>query len=451
MQQPNQTPHPQQTTKEKVLKMDIKKNNNQKVQYFFEVSSNELETQLANAYEKIKTKVEIKGFRKGHVPRKIFENRFGKDNLYSDALENIVHTKYQEVLQKKDFESIGMPQVIDLDEKRIKDNQNFTFGLEFIIKPKFTLKKYLGLKIKKDDLEVKDFEVEEKINSLLEKQATLEPKTQNDSLELTDTAIFDFEGFVDDKPFEGGAAKNFNLEIGSGQFVPGFEDQMLGMKQGQTKDINITFPSDYNQKKLANQKVLFKVTLHQIKTKKLPQLTDNLVKSLKLANVSTVAELKNNTKQTLLEQKKHKDKENVKKQIIEQLVKNSELQIPQEIISQEQTHLQKEFEAQLKQQNLTLEQYKQYLGIGDENMEKEFKQQAQKNLQYQLIMEQVASQEKLTISTEKIEQQYQKLSNYYKVPVNQIKQNLPEKNLQHSLLMDEALKLVINKAVVVAK
>ncbi|PWV43905.1 MAG: trigger factor ['Brassica napus' phytoplasma] len=428
--------------------MEIKKINDQKVQYFFEVSSKELETQLASAYEKIKPKVEIKGFRKGHVPRKIFENRFGKDNLYSDALENIVQTKYQEVLQKKDFESMGMPQVIDLDEKKLKDNQNFTFGLEFIVKPKVTLKKYLGLEITKDDLEVTDYEVEEKINSLLEKQTTLESKTQNDFLELTDIAIFDFEGFVDDKPFEGGTAKDFSLEIGSGQFVPGFEDQMLGMKQGQTKDINITFPSDYHQKRLVNQKAVFKVTLHQIKTKKIPQLTDNLVKSLKLVNASTVEELKNNTKQTLLAQKKHKDKENVEKQVIEQLVKNSELEIPQEIVSQEQIRLQKEFEAQLKQQNLTLEQYKQYLGIDDEKMEKEFSQQAQKNIQYQLIMEQVAAQEKLTISQEKIEQKYQNLSNHYKVPVNQIKQNLPEKNLKHSLLMGEALELVINKAVV---
>ncbi|WP_252861542.1 hypothetical protein [New Jersey aster yellows phytoplasma] len=176
-----------------------------------------------------------------------------------------------------------------------------------------------------------------------------------------------------------------------------------------------------------------------------------MVKLLKLANVSTVEELKNNTKKTLLDQKKHKEKENIKKQVIEQLVKNSELQIPQEIISQEKTHLQKEFEKQLKQQNLTLEQYKQYLGIGDEKMEKEFNQQAQKNLQYRLIIEQVAFQEKLTISKEKIEQQYKNLSNHYKVPVNQIKQNLPEKNLQHSLLMDEALDLVINKAVVVTK
>lgn len=428
--------------------MEIKKINDQKVQYFFEVSSKELETQLASAYEKIKPKVEIKGFRKGHVPRKIFENRFGKDNLYSDALENIVQTKYQEVLQKKDFESMGMPQVIDLDEKKLKDNQNFTFGLEFIVKPKVTLKKYLGLEITKDDLEVTDYEVEEKINSLLEKQTTLESKTQNDFLELTDIAIFDFEGFVDDKPFEGGTAKDFSLEIGSGQFVPGFEDQMLGMKQGQTKDINITFPSDYHQKSLVNQKAVFKVTLHQIKTKKIPQLTDNLVKSLKLVNASTVEELKNNTKQTLLAQKKHKEKENVEKQVIEQLVKNSELEIPQEIVSQEQIRLQKEFEAQLKQQNLTLEQYKQYLGIDDEKMEKEFSQQAQKNIEYQLIMEQVAAQEKLTISQEKIEQKYQNLSNHYKVPVNQIKQNLPEKNLKHSLLMGEALELVINKAVV---
>ncbi|ABC65451.1 trigger factor, PPIase [Aster yellows witches'-broom phytoplasma AYWB] len=431
--------------------MKIKKINNQKVQYFFKVSSKELETQLSSAYEKIKSKVEIKGFRKGHVPRKIFENHFGKNNLYSDALENIVQTKYQEILQKKDFESMGMPQVIDLNEKKLKDNQNFTFGLEFIVKPKVILKKYLGLEITKDELEVKDCEVEEKINSLLEKQATLESKTQNNSLELTDTAVFDFEGFVDEKPFEGGTAKNFSLKIGSGQFLPGFEDQMLGMKQGQNKDINITFPSDYHQKKLANKKVIFKVTLHQIKTKKIPQLTDNLVKLLKLANVSTVEELKNNTKKTLLDQKKHKEKENIKKQVIEQLVKNSELQIPQEIISQEKTHLQKEFEKQLKQQNLTLEQYKQYLGIGDEKMEKEFNQQAQKNLQYRLIIEQVAFQEKLTISKEKIEQQYKNLSNHYKVPVNQIKQNLPEKNLQHSLLMDEALDLVINKAVVVTK
>jgi trigger factor len=431
--------------------MEIKKINDQKVQYFFEVSSKELETYLASAYEQIKPKVEIKGFRKGHVPRKLFENRFGKDNLYYDALENIVQMKYQEVLHKKNFESMGIPQLIHLDEQKFKDNQNFTFGLEFIVKPKVTLKKYLGLEIIKSTLEVKDFEVEEKINSLLEKQSTLEPKTPNASLELKDTAIFDFEGFIDGKHFDGGIAKDFSLVIGSGQFVPGFEDQMLGMKRGQIKYINITFPSDYHQKSLANQKSVFKVTLHQIKNKKLPQLTDNLVKSLKFANVSTVEELKNNIKQTLLSQKKQKDKENIEKQVIEELFKNSELQIPQEIIVQEQTRLQKEFEEQLKQQNLTSEQYKKYLGIDDKKMEIEFMQQAQKKLKYQLIMEQIASQEKITISQEKIEQKYQHLSNHYKVPVTQIKQTLTKKNLQHSLLMDAALELVINKVVVVNK
>ncbi|WP_349401841.1 trigger factor [Candidatus Phytoplasma solani] len=426
--------------------MEIKKVNDEKIQYCFEVSTLELEQHLALAYDKIKHKVEIKGFRKGHVPRKIFETRFGKDDLYANALEGIVQNRYKDILEKKDFESIGIPKIVDLKEKKFKKKQDFTFSLEFNVKPKVILGSYLGLKINKENLEVKDEEITAKINTLFDSKVELISKSI-DVLEKEDTAIFDFQGLLDGNPFEGGTAKNFNLEIGSKQFVPGFEEQMIGMKKGETKNIEITFPSDYNQKKLSNQKVIFKVTLHEIKTKQKIELTDEMIVSLQYSEIKTLEELKNKIKEDLLKQKKKQHDIKMEKEVIDQITKNTQLTIPQDIIEEEKKHLQNEFQLKLQKQNLTLEQYQKYLGITKETMEKDWQEQAKKYLEYQLIMEQIALEQNIIISPEQIEKCYQQLSQINQLPLEKIKNNLKPQSLKKSLLLDEALKLVMKSVV----
>ncbi|MBS2126555.1 trigger factor ['Fragaria x ananassa' phyllody phytoplasma] len=426
--------------------MKIKKVNDQKIQYFFKVSTPELEENLTLAYEKIKSKIKIKGFRKGYVPRNIFEIRFGKNDLYFQALEIIVQQKYQEALTKKKFENMGIPQMIALEEKKFKEKQDFTFGLEFMIKPKVVLGKYLGLTIKQSNLNINDNEIATKINSLIDRKSTLEPKS-TDLLEKKDTAIFDFEGFVNNKPFEGGKGQNYSLEIGSSQFVPGFEEQMLGMKRGEKKDIEIIFPNTYHQKDLANQKAIFKITLHDIKIKKMPKLNDDLVKTLQYPKINTLEQLRNHIKQELLKERKKENDENLKKEVINQIVSQTKLEISTEIVTQEQNRLKSEFELQLKKQNLNLEQYQQYLGITKEKMEAEWYEQTRKNLEYQLIMEQIALEEKITISEEKLEKYYLVLNQNHKIPVEQIKKNVNPQTLKNSLLIEEAWKLVLQSVI----
>ncbi|CCP88689.1 trigger factor [Candidatus Phytoplasma solani] len=283
---------------------------------------------------------------------------------------------------------------------------------------------------------------------MLDSKATLEPKT-TDLLELGDTAIFDFEGTIDGKPFAGGNAKNFSLEIGSGQFIPGFEEQMKGMKKGETKDLEVIFPSEYHQKDLANQKTNFKVTLHEIKSKQKPELTLDFIASLQMSAVHTLQDLQNKIKEELLEQKTKIHDQNVSKQVTEQIIATTKLQIPQDIINQEKKRLQNEFELQLKNQNLTLEQYQQYLGITKEKMEAEWLEQAKKELEYQLIMEKIAEEQKITISPEQIEEAYQNLSQIHNRPVAHIKHHLNQQSLTNSLLMDEAFKLVVKSVIFV--
>ncbi|AGL90448.1 trigger factor [Candidatus Phytoplasma australiense] len=426
--------------------MEIKKINDEKIQCGFKVLTEELEHHLTLAYEQIKHKVEVKGFRKGHVPRKIFETRFGKEELYNNALEKIVQNKYKEALAKKTFENMGMPKIVGLEEKNFKEKKDFHFNLEFNLKPKVVLGSYLGIKLSKGDLEITKEEINTQIDSLLDSKKKLVPKNSN-VLENNDTAIFDFEGFIDDKPFEGGSAKNFSLEIGSKKFVPGFEEQMIGMKKEETRNITITFPNDYPKSDLANKKAIFKVTLHDLKTKVKPELTNELVVSLQYPEIKTVEELQTKVTEELTKQKEQQNKRRVEKEVLDQIKQNTQLTIPLTLIEEEKKDIKNKFQAQLQKQKLTLEQYQSYLGITEEKMEQNWHEEAKNNLEYQLIMEQVALQEKITVNPEKIEQCYKDLSQMHQMSLEQVKQNLDLEVLKQNLLLDEAWELVMKNVV----
>ncbi len=258
--------------------MNITVLENKKVKYTFEVTPDEFAHGIEHAYEHAKKDVEVKGFRKGHVPFSIFEKKYGVETLYEDALNHVLSHKYQEVLADTTHEVVSDPE-IDLDYKKVNRDTPFEVSLLFDVKPDVTLGDYKGLEATYPKTTVKASDVDLELQNMLKKDGTLEPK--EGELLVGDTAIFDFEGFLDGAPFDGGKAENYELEIGSNQFIPGFEEQMVGMTPGEEKELNVTFPENYQAENLKGKAVVFKVKLHDIKTKKPAELNDTWVEGLK--------------------------------------------------------------------------------------------------------------------------------------------------------------------------
>src|SRR5690554_7765911 len=252
--------------------MKIEKLSSNRVKFVFQVTPDEFEHGLDFAYEAIKPEVSVKGFRKGHVTRKVYENNFGIETLFEDAINHVLHHKYHEALANKEYQIVGDP-VPNVNFEDVKVGETFEVSLELAVKPEVELGEYKGIEVEKLDSDVTDEEVMNQINALLDQNQTLELK-EDGILEEGNTAIFDFDGYHNGEPFEGGKAENFELEIGSGQFIPGFEEQMVGLKAGEEKDINVTFPEQYHAENLAGEDAVFKVKLHEVKRKVAPELND---------------------------------------------------------------------------------------------------------------------------------------------------------------------------------
>ncbi|MFA6800945.1 MAG: trigger factor, partial [Acholeplasmataceae bacterium] len=280
--------------------MKFEKIEDNRGKFTFEISPQEFEHALEHAFEHVQEDLEIKGFRKGHVPRNVFESKYGVESLYEEAINHALNHKYYEIQQHPEYGVIGEPQ-IDVDFAKISREEAFNVNLIFEMKPEVTLGQYKEVEVSKVNFEVTDEEVENDIKKTLEEKGSL--VVADKAIESGDTAIFDFEGFVDGVPFEGGKSENYQLEIGSNSFIPGFEEQMIGLKAGDEKDLEVKFPEAYQSADLAGKDAIFKVKLHEVKVKQEPELNDEFVLSLEKENVKTVDELKAQTRTTLETQK----------------------------------------------------------------------------------------------------------------------------------------------------
>ncbi|API90693.1 trigger factor [Virgibacillus pantothenticus] len=385
----------------------------------FEVSAEEFDKALDQAFKKVAKDVQIPGFRKGKIPRGLFEKRFGVEALYQDAVDIVLPTAYMQAVDEAEIEPVDQP---DIDIESIGKGEPLVFTAKVTVKPEVKLGEYKGLEVEEETVEVTDEDVMHDLEHQREHHAELVVK-EDGEIEEGDTAVIDFEGFVDGEAFEGGKAENHSLEIGSGQFIPGFEEQLIGKKPGEEVEVNVTFPEDYHAEDLAGKEATFKVTIHEVKFKELPELDDEFAKDLD-DEVETLEELKAKKKEQLLEQKKQ-DADNKKREtLIEKASENTEIDIPDAMVETELDQMVQEFEQRLQMQGMTLEMYTQFSGQDKDGLKEQMREDAEKRVKTNLTLDAIAETEELEASDEDVEAELDKMAEMYGAEKEQIRQML---------------------------
>lgn len=414
-----------------------------RVKFTFTVTPEEFEHGLGHAFDHKQAEVEVKGFRKGHVPRNVYESKFGIESLYPDALEHVVQHKYQDAQSHPDFELVGQP-TVDYDGDKVSTTEDFDVIIESDIKPDVKLGEYKNIEVKAEEVTVTDEEVDQAMDQLLSQNAELEVK--DGPIAAMDTAIFDFEGFVDGVAFDGGKAENYQLQIGSGQFIPGFEDQMIGMKADEAKDINVTFPEQYQSADLAGKDAVFKVKIHEVKVAKKAEMTDDWVKSLKREGVETLEQLKASIKQETLEQKEKQADQTFTDQLFTKVVENASFEVPESMITEEFNQQVEQFKRQAQQYNMDYEMMLQMYGFTKEIFETQTKIESEKRVKLTLVLEAVAKAEGLKATKKELDEKIDGFAKQYNLQPEQVVQYLPAYLIEKDIVVDKAYTLVKDAA-----
>ncbi len=417
-----------------------------KVRIEIDVTKEQFEHGLEHAFNAVKDNVEVKGFRKGKVTRSVFEKHYGVESLYEEAINHVIQETYVEAVTSNDVEVVAQPK-IDLDITKVEAGKGFTYVAEVAVKPEVTLGEYKGLTFAKQSDEVSEEEVQAELDKLLGQNAELVLKEEG-TLEKGDTAIFDFEGFVDNVPFEGGKAENYELLIGSGQFIPGFEEQMVGMALGEEQELNVSFPENYQAENLKGKDAIFKVKLHEMKVKQLPELNDEFVKELEKDGIETVEALKADTLQTLTESLKTKNKNARIDFAVDTATKNATFEIAEEMVAEEKNRLVDQVAQQAKQYNLELDQYLQFSGINREDFEANMMKDAEKSLSYNLVVEAIGKQEEIKATEEEIEAKYAEIAGQYNMGVDQVKAAVNQAAVEQEVAYRKTLDFLVDSLIV---
>lgn len=383
----------------------------------FEVSKEDFDKALDRAFKKVVKDIQIPGFRKGKIPRKLFEQRFGVESLYQDAVDDVLPEAYAKAVEETDIFPVAQPEV---DIEQIEKGKPLIFKAKVTVKPEVKLGEYKGLEVKEQKIEVTDEEVNEAIEAEREKFAELVIKEEG-KVEEGNTVVIDFEGFMDGVAFEGGKGENHSLEIGSGEFIPGFEEQLIGKESGEEVDVEVTFPEEYHAKELAGKDAVFKVKIHEIKVKELPELDDEFAKDVD-DEVETLEELKAKKKAQLLEQKEQAAENEKREALIEQAANNAEIDIPEVMIEHEVEHMLQDFKQRLQMQGMTFEMYSQFTGQDEEALKEQMREDAEKRVKVNLTLEAIAEAENIEATDEDVEQEFNKMAEMYGMEVEQLKQ-----------------------------
>ncbi|WJV27863.1 trigger factor [Rossellomorea sp. AcN35-11] len=384
-----------------------------------EVEAAKVNEGLDAAFKKVVKQVNVPGFRKGKMPRGMFEKRFGVESLYQDALDFILPEAYAKAIEETGIDPIDRPEI---DVEQMEKGKDLIFTAKVQVKPEVKLGEYKGLEVENMDTEVTAEDVEAELTSLQEKQAELAVKEEGKA-EEGDTVTMDFEGFVDGEAFEGGQAENYSLELGSGQFIPGFEEQLVGVAAGEEKDVEVNFPEEYHAAELAGKPATFKVKVHEIKAKELPALDDEFAKDAD-EEVETLAELKEKIEKRLQESKKNEAETAVRETLVNKASDNAEVEIPEVMVKAEVDRMMQEFEQRLQMQGMNLDLYFQFSGQSEEDLRGQMNEDAGKRVRTNLTLEAIAAAENLEVTDEEAEEEVNKMAEQYNMSADNIKQAL---------------------------
>ncbi len=402
-----------------------KEKNTNKKELAIKIEGLEWTTAVDQAFkEKVKT-VTVDGFRKGKCPRNIFEKKYGKETLYIDAAEKLLGTAYEKVMEEnKDVIPVVQPRV---DIKSI-DESGVEFVFTIITAPEVTVKKYKGLKVKKESSKVTKEEIEHELSHLLEKYTELVVK-EDETVANGDIAIIDFEGFKDGVAFEGGKGENYSLEIGSHTFIPGFEEQLVGMKLNEEKEIQVTFPEDYVAKDLAGQEVVFKVKVNEIKTKKARELDSDFFEDLGMEGIDSKEKLENEIKSNLQANKDMEAENKYIDALLSEITKHVDVDIPEEMVEDEIHYMIHKFEEQLKMQGLSLEMYYQFTQSDEKALHDQMEKEAYEHILYRLTLEEILKLEKIEVSDQEVEEEIKSLAEKYSMKEEELLKALGSKEM----------------------
>jgi len=408
-----------------------------------EVSVEDFEKAVEVAYQKNKGKIEVPGFRKGKVPRKMIEQMYGKEVFFEDAANEVIPEAYEKAYDECEEEIVSAPKI---EVTQIEAGKPFIFTAEVALKPEVKLGKYKGIKVDKVAVEVTEEEVNEAIETE-RKNSARTVSVEDRPIKDGDTTVIDFEGFVDGVAFEGGKGENYPLTIGSHSFIDTFEEQLIGKSINDEVEVNVTFPEDYHAEELKGKPALFKVTIKEIKENQLPELDDEFAEEV--SAYDTFAEYKESVKKNL-EEKKEADAKNAKEEaVVEAIIADAEMEIPEAMIATQQRQMVDEFAQRLAMQGLSMEQYSQFTGMTAAAMMEQVKPQAEKRIQSRLVLEAVVEAEKIEVSDAEYEEELAKMAEAYKMEVEQIKEIMDDERaveMKKDMAIQKAVEFVVANA-----
>ena len=405
-----------------------------KVVIAFSATKEEFAKGLDQAFKRAVKRVNAPGFRKGKLPRAVFNKMYGEEALFQDAVDFVLPAAYTKAIDELEVSPLAMP---DIDVKEISKEEGVKFEAVVTVKPNVELGEYKNLGLEKDSVEVTDADVEERLDSLLSRQA--EWQIKEGESKKGDIVVIDFKGFIGDEAFDGGEAKGYELELGSGSFIPGFEEQLEGKVAPVDTEVNVTFPENYQVADLAGKAARFEVTIHDVKEKVLPELTDEFVKEFSKEAASTVAEYKEKLKEEIKLEKENLAEKSYSDKVISTAVENAKLSVPEKLVEQEVDSMFEQFTGNLSRQGLSFDLYQQFTGKGEVELKAEMKSDAENKIKTSFVLGEIAKVEKVEVTEADIDAEVKELATMYNMTEEGIKQRISVEDLRGELVIQKTV------------
>ena len=408
----------------------------------FSVDKDTFGKAVSNAYHKQVGKITVPGFRKGKAPRSIIEKMYGKGFFYEDAFNEVLPGAFDEALKESKLNMVGQP---DFDVVSVDDENGVVFSAKVSVKPDVTIKDYIGIEAEKKVAPVTDEEIDSEINTIRERNARETEITDGESV-MGDICHIDYDGSVDGVPFEGGKGSDYPLKLGSGNFIPGFEEQVAGHKVEEPFDVNVTFPEDYHAKELAGKATVFKTVIHKIRHIELPDLDDDFAKDV--SEFDTMAEYRADVKAKIEKRHETEADNHFEEQILDTLIEKMKADIPEAMFVAETDNFVRDYENRLRMQGLDLQTYFKYTGMNLDSLRQQLRPQAEKQVKLRLALEKIAKLEKIKVTKKDIDEELKRIAESYQMEVEKVREMVPEESVAEDMKVKKAMDLVKEKAIV---